>query len=117
LKHAVMADWSDVALVKNFGPGKTRLINIGGVDIAVINLAGEYFAIEDVCSHDESPMLGCGLEAEDVLNGDEIICPRHGASFNIKTGAPLTPPAYESIATFPTRIFNGMVQIRYNRDD
>ena len=110
-----MSQWTDIAPVIEFGPGQSRLLEIEGVEIAVFNLAGQYFAIEDVCSHDGSAMLGCGLEPEDVVDGDQIICPRHGARFCIRTGAALTPPAYEPLATFPVKITNGMVQARDNR--
>ena len=112
-----MSDWIDVASAVEFGPGQSRLINIDDVYIAVINLDGEYFAIEDTCSHDGSPMLGCGLEPEDVIDDNQIVCPRHGARFCIKTGAALTPPAYEPIAVFPVRVENNMVQIHDDRND
>lgn len=112
-----MSEWTDIAPVKEFGPGQAKLFNIAGVDIAVFNLTGQYYAIEDVCSHEGSPMLGCGLAPEDVVDGDQIICPRHGARFCIRTGAALTPPAYEPLVTFPVKIANGMVQIRDNRPD
>ena len=112
-----MTVWTDVAPVEQMGPGQTRLINIDGVDIAVFNLDGEYFAIEDRCTHDDSSMLGCGLDPEDIIDGDQIICPRHGARFCIKTGEALTPPAYEPATSFPVRIEDGVVQIRDNRWD
>ena len=112
-----MSEWMDIAPVKEFGPGQAKLLNIAGVDIAVFNLTGKYYAIEDVCSHEGSPMLGCGLAPEDVVDGDQIICPRHGARFCIRTGAALTPPAYEPLTTFPVKIANGMIQIRDNRRD
>ena len=112
-----MSEWIDVAPVDSFSPGQSRLINIGDVYIAVLNLDGEYFAIEDRCTHDGSPILGCGLEPYEVIDGDQIMCPRHGARFCIKSGAALTPPAYEPIACFPVRIEKGIVQIRDNRQD
>ena len=85
--------------------------------IAVFNLSGEYFAIEDVCTHDGSSLLDSGLDTDELLDGNEIICPRHGARFCIKTGAALSPPAYEAITKFPTRINNGTVQVRDDRWD
>lgn len=112
-----MSGWTDVAPASDFGLGQSRLVNIDGVDIAVFNLDGEYFAVEDVCSHEGSPMLGCGLEPEAVLENDQLICPRHGARFCIKTGAALTPPAYEPVVCFPVRIEQGMVQTRDDRWD
>jgi len=51
------------------------------------------------------------------IEGSEIVCPRHGARFCIKTGAALTAPAYEATATFPVRIENGVVEVRDDRWD
>lgn len=105
-----MSAWTDVAPASEFGPGQTRLVNVSGVDIAVFNLEGQYYAIADICTHDGSPMLGCGLSPEEVIEGGQVICPRHGARFCIRTGAALTPPAYEPLACYPVRIKDGMVQ-------
>ncbi|MBM2829722.1 MAG: ferredoxin [Gammaproteobacteria bacterium] len=112
-----MSDWIDVAPKAEFGPGQSRLIDTDDVMIAVFNLNGEYYAIEDVCSHDGSPLLGCGQGPEELIDNDQIICPRHGSRFCIRTGTALTPPAYEPIACFPVRIQNSMVQTRDNRWD
>ena len=84
------------------------MVDIDDVAIAVFNLDGAYFAIEDVCTHDFGTLTGGCVE------GGEIMCPRHGARFDIRTGEALTPPAYEPVATFPVRIHNGVVQIREN---
>jgi 3-phenylpropionate/trans-cinnamate dioxygenase ferredoxin subunit len=112
-----MSDWINVALEDDFGPGQSQLVETEEAMIAIFNLDGDYFAIEDVCSHDGSPMLGCGLEPEDVVEGDQLICPRHGARFCIRTGTALTPPAYEPIAKFPVRVKNSMVQVLDERSD
>lgn len=112
-----MADWIDVAPVSEFGPGQSRLIDIEGAAVAIFNIGGEYFALEDKCSHAGTPMLGSGLEPEEIIDGDQIICPRHGARFCIRTGAALCPPAYEPAACFPARVFNGVVQTRDDRRD
>jgi len=112
-----MSDWIDVAPEVEFGPGQSRLIDAEDVMIAVFNLNGKYYAIEDVCSHDGSPLLGSGLEPGELIDGDQIICPRHGTRFCIRTGAALTPPATEPTACFPVRIQNSMVQTRDDRWD
>ncbi|MEW6352987.1 MAG: non-heme iron oxygenase ferredoxin subunit [Pseudomonadota bacterium] len=104
-----MSDWIDVAKVEEFGPGAQRVMDVDGALIAVFNIGGEYFAIEDVCTHDGGVLTGGRVE------GDQIICPRHGARFCIKTGAALTAPAFEPTATFPVRVENGMVQVRDDR--
>ena len=103
-----MSQWTNVAAASEIGPGEHRVVDIDDVAIAVFNLDGAYFAIEDVCTHDFGTLTGGCVE------GGEIMCPRHGARFDIRTGEALTPPAYEPVATFPVRIHNGVVQIREN---
>ncbi len=112
-----MSDWINIEPTEHFGPGQARLVDLGDVQIAVFNLDGEYYAIEDNCSHDNSPLLGCELKPDQLLDGDQIICPRHGARFCIKTGKALTPPAYEDISTFPIQVTDGIVQTRDDRWD
>lgn len=109
--------WTDVAPAEEFGAGQSRLVEVDDVRIAVFNLDGDYYALEDVCTHDGSPLLGSGIDVRDLLDGDRIICPRHGARFCIRTGEALTPPAYEPAPTFPVRVDNGMVQVRDPRWD
>ncbi len=106
-----MSDWVFVAMENEFPAGDFRVVHGDEVRFGVFNIDGEYYAIEDVCSHDNAPL--CGLDPD----GEEVVCPRHGARFNIRTGEALTPPAYENVATFPTRINNGMVEVRDNRWD
>lgn len=106
-----MSDWVDVAPVSAFGPGERRIVEVDGAEILVVSLNGEYAAVEDVCTHDGTP-LGDG----DIL-GDEIVCPRHGARFCLRTGKALCAPAYEPLATFPVRIEGGVVQVRDDRFD
>ena len=64
----------------------------------------------NLCSHD-------GAQLDGGIEGEEIVCPRHGAHFSIKTGAALSAPAYEPIATFPVRTQGGAIQIRDDRWD
>ena len=106
-----MAEWVTVARVDTLAPGEWRVVDVDGARIAVFNLDGEYRAIEDVCTHDGGQLTGGSVE------GAEIVCPRHGARFCIKTGAALTAPAYEPVATFPVRIENGEIQVRDDRWD
>jgi len=106
-----MSDWVTVARVDELVPGTRRLVDVDGAQIVVFNLDGKYYAIEDVCTHDGGQLTGGEVE------GDQIVCPRHGARFCIRTGAALTAPAYEPTATFPVRIENGEIQVRDNRWD
>lgn len=106
-----MSDWTDVAAMGEFPTGEFRLIDLDGAIVAVFNIGGEYYAIEDVCTHDGGTLTG------GPVAGDCITCPRHGAVFSIKTGAVLAPPAYEPVHTFPVRVEEGMVQVRDDRWD
>ena len=106
-----MSDWVSVVRAGELAPGQWKCVDVDGAQVAVFNLDGQYYAIEDVCTHDGGQLTGGSVE------GAEIICPRHGARFCIRTGAALTAPAYEATATFPVRIENGEVQLRDNRWD
>lgn len=106
-----MSDWVDVASSEELSPGTHRVVDVDGAQVAVFNLAGFYHAIEDVCTHDGGQLTGGSVE------GEEIICPRHGARFSIRTGDVLAPPAYEPIHTFPVRVHDGRIQVRDDRWD
>jgi len=103
-----MTAWTTIAKLAEFPVDTRRVISIDGQAIIVFNLGGNFYAIEDRCSHDDSPLH------EGELEGDEIICPWHGARFCLKTGEVTEPPAYEDIQTFPVRIENGLIQIKVN---
>lgn len=100
-----MSNWVDVIAAEELPPGDPCVVEVNGSKIAVFNLEGEYYAIADMCTHDGGE-LACGW-----VKGDEIACPRHGATFNIKTGKVTAPPAVEDVVTYPIRVEQGMVQV------
>ena len=106
-----MSDWIDVASRTEIPPGAWRSVELDGAQVAVFNIDGEYYAIEDVCTHDGGILTGGALE------GEEVVCPRHGARFSVKSGKVLAPPAYEDVTKFPVRIEAGTVQVRDARWD
>ncbi len=106
-----MADWITVAAVGELAPGTSKVVDVDGTVVAVYNIDGEYFAIEDVCTHDGGEL------ASGVIEGDQVVCPRHGARFCVRTGDALSAPAYEPTAKFPVRIENGAVQVKDDRWD
>jgi len=107
-----MSDWVDVAGAADFEPGTCRVAWVEGVPVAVFKVSdGAYYAIEDCCSHQATPL------SEGAVEGLEVICPLHGARFSLATGQALTPPAYEPVATFPVRVENGKVQVKDDRFD
>ncbi len=106
-----MSDWIEVCKAEDLRPGEHVVVDLDGTAVAVFNLDGAFYAIEDVCTHDGAEI------ASGEVEGDVIVCPRHGARFCIRTGEVLTPPAYEDLHVFPVRVENGMVQIRDDRWD
>jgi 3-phenylpropionate/trans-cinnamate dioxygenase ferredoxin subunit len=73
-------------------PGGKKLVEIDGRAIAVFNIDGVLYAIDDICTHDGGPL------ADGELIGCEIECPRHGARFDVRTGRPLCMPAIEPVS-------------------
>ncbi len=103
-----MSDWIDVCARSDLLPGEYRVVYDDETPIAIINVDGDLYAIEDVCTHDGGELTG------GVIEGHEIECPRHGARFDICTGAVLCPPALVPIAKFPVKVEGGRI---YTRDD
>jgi 3-phenylpropionate/trans-cinnamate dioxygenase ferredoxin component len=97
----------DVCPVDELPPGEVKIVYAGSLAIGVYNLNGEYFGLEDRCSHDDGPLCEGDFDVEDGI----AICPRHGANIEIRTGRALTLPAVETVATFQARVENGMVKV------
>jgi 3-phenylpropionate/trans-cinnamate dioxygenase ferredoxin subunit len=95
-----MAYLIEVCPVAELPPGERRLIEWEDVEIGVFNCAGTLYAIEDRCSHDDGPLA----EGEFDDGRCTVECPRHGSLFDLKTGKPLTLPAYVPVDTFPVII-------------
>ena len=79
-------------------PGMGKSYTLADLDVLVCNVDGSYYAIEDVCTHDGAPL------DQGHLEGNCIVCPRHGATFDVKTGEALTLPAVVPVMTFPVTI-------------
>lgn len=85
-------------------PGGQRLfVDVGDRPIVLFNIAGQIFAISDVCTHDGGP-LGDG-----DLEGYNIVCPRHGAEFDVRTGKVVQMPAVVDIPAYPIQIREGQI--------
>ena len=78
--------------------GRAEVFDVEDRKIAVFRLEGAFYAIEDICTHDGGPL------AEGEIEDDQVICPRHGARFDIKTGAALTLPAVTPVESYPVRV-------------
>ncbi len=98
--------WIDAGPTAALRDGEVISISAGRRLIAVARSGDEYFAIEDICTHDGAELTGGTIE------GAQIICPRHGARFCLRTGEALTPPAYEPVRVFETKITDGRLWVR-----
>lgn len=106
-----MTDWIDVCEDKALANKENIIVDVDGTEVAIFNIDGQFYAIEDVCTHDGAEI------ASGELDGDEIICPRHGARFCVKTGEVKCAPAYENVDSFPVRVEKGRLQVRDDRWD
>jgi 3-phenylpropionate/trans-cinnamate dioxygenase ferredoxin subunit len=98
-------NWIDAGPVTGLADGQTLSIAVGRRMIAIARSGDDYFAIEDVCTHDGAELTGGAIE------GAEIICPRHGARFCLRTGEALSPPAYEPVSVFETKVASGRLWV------
>jgi 3-phenylpropionate/trans-cinnamate dioxygenase ferredoxin subunit len=98
-------DFVAVASVDELPDSERLFVEVDGEYLVVFNIGGEFFAIADVCSHDDGP-LGDG-DIEDHA----VICPRHGARFDLRTGKALTLPAVEDIPAYPVRVIQGQIEV------
>lgn len=86
-------------------PGCARLVNAKGKDIALFNIGGTFFALDNRCTHEEGPL------SEGEIEGDKVTCPWHGAAFDVRTGKVLCPPAYEDLQCYPVRVSGNDIEI------
>jgi 3-phenylpropionate/trans-cinnamate dioxygenase ferredoxin subunit len=94
-----------IAKAADVPDGERLFFELEGKPIVLFALKGEYLAIADECSHDEGPV------GEGELDGEEIICPRHGARFDLRTGKVLSFPAVKDIAVYPVRLKDEYLEV------
>ncbi len=97
----------DVAPAEEFPPGSVKIVVAGSLMVGVYNCGGDLLAIEDRCSHDDGPLCEGEWEEESCT----VVCPRHGSHFDLRTGRPLSLPAFEPVETFPVRVEDGIVKV------
>jgi 3-phenylpropionate/trans-cinnamate dioxygenase ferredoxin component len=101
-----MGDFVTVATIDELQPGgEPIVVEIGSRWVAVFNIEGTYYAIEDVCTHDDGPL------AEGEIDGCTIACPRHGAKFDITSGKVLSAPAFSDVASYAVRVEGNKIQV------
>ncbi len=100
-----MSEFVSVAKTSEIPPGAREVFGIGRKWIAVFNVDGTYYAIEDICTHDDGPL------AEGELKGCVIACPRHGATFDVRDGKVLSAPALVDVPAYDVRVEGDDIQL------
>ncbi len=93
-----MTEYIRVARTSDVPPGSVRRVEVDGHVVALANVDGHFYAVEDTCTHEEASL------SEGGLSGEIVVCPRHGSRFNVKTGRVLSLPAVRSVAVYPVRV-------------
>ena len=100
-----MARYVRVASVSELSENEGRCVEVEGKRIALFKIGDDLFAVGDTCTHREGPL------SEGVVEDGQVTCPWHGATFDIKTGRCLTPPADEDVPRYPVRVTGEDVEI------
>ena len=101
-----MAEFEVVSRADDLKEGEMQAFDVRGTQIAVANVAGEFYAFGDTCTH-----MQCSL-AEGDLEETTVICPCHGSEFDVTSGAVLEGPAREPVETYETRVEDGDLEIK-----
>ncbi len=100
-----MAGFTKVADTKEIQPGTAKLVEVAGRKIALFNVDGQFYALDDTCTHRGGPL------SEGSMEGDSVTCPWHGATFDIKTGQVQGPPAPKGVASFKVQVEGSDIKI------
>jgi len=100
-----MSDFIRVAATSDIPPGRVKVVVVGDRRIALCNVDGQFYAIDDLCTHDGGPL------DQGELAGDVIECPRHGARFDVRTGKVLALPAVKPLNTYPLRVESSEIRV------
>jgi 3-phenylpropionate/trans-cinnamate dioxygenase ferredoxin subunit len=102
---ATVTTWQTVGRVADIPPEHVAVFRVGDHDVAVCNVNGQLYAIDDLCTHD-----GGSLD-QGELEGEQIECPRHGARFDVTTGEAVQLPAFEPVETHAVRLQGDALQV------
>lgn len=100
-----MAEYVKVSKVNDLSPGNAKLVEVEGKKIALFNVEGSFYAIDDTCSHRGGPL------SEGMLEGNQVTCPWHAASFDVTSGAVLSPPAPNGVARYNVRVEGADIEV------
>ena len=100
-----MAEFVKVAMTNELEPGQARLVEVKGKKVALFNVDGQFFALDNTCTHKGGPL------AEGKCSGHEVTCPWHGATFDVRTGEVVGPPAQRAVACYGVRVTGTEIEV------
>jgi len=100
-----LAQYVKVSKVSDLSPGDAKLVEVEGKKIALFNVEGSFYALDDTCSHRGGPL------SEGMLEGNQVSCPWHGAAFDVTSGAVLSPPAPNGVARYNVRVEGADIEV------
>jgi nitrite reductase/ring-hydroxylating ferredoxin subunit len=96
-------EWHEVARTSDLAPGEVMYVEVGSDPVALINLDGEFYALNDMCTHQDASL------SDGEVQGDEIECPMHGGAFEIRTGLPANFPVVVPVETYAIKVEGDVV--------
>ena len=103
-------EYLDIAPASELPNGERLFVEVEGKSLVIFNIADRFFSIGDICSHDDGPV------GDGDLEGFNVVCPRHGGEFDVRTGQAVQMPAVVDIPAYPVRIVDGMIQVGIPRE-
>jgi nitrite reductase/ring-hydroxylating ferredoxin subunit len=101
-----MENYIQVAKVDDVPPGSATVVDVKGIEVALINSGGEYYAIGNECTH-----AGGSLGEGDLVEENQIECPLHGSVFDVTTGEVVNGPADEPVPSYEVKVDNGVISV------
>jgi 3-phenylpropionate/trans-cinnamate dioxygenase ferredoxin subunit len=98
-------EFIEIAPASELPNGERLFVEVESKSLVIFNIAGQFFAIGDICSHDDGPV------GEGDLEGYNIVCPRHGGEFDVRNGQAVQLPAVVDIPAYPVKVVDDMIQV------
>lgn len=98
-------EYYEIAPVGDLPPGERLFVEIEGQSLVIFNIAGQFFSIADICSHDDGPV------GEGDIESYNVVCPRHGGEFDVRTGKAVQLPVVMDIPAYPVKVVDGTIQV------
>jgi 3-phenylpropionate/trans-cinnamate dioxygenase ferredoxin subunit len=98
-------EYLDILPASELTNGERLFVEVEGKSLVIFNIADQFFAIGDICSHDDGPV------GDGDLEGYNVVCPRHGGEFDVRTGQAVQMPAVVDIPAYPVKVADGMIQV------